>query len=107
MAEEELKSRLEIALERLRRESPEEEPRPLNDDQKQRIAAVRREYEAKLAEAEILHKAAVKKELMQLTPETAEKIAKIREVYGRDRIKLQEKMEKEIERVRQEAATEP
>lgn len=99
-----MKSRLEIALERLRREAPEQEPRPLTDDQKQRIAAVRREYTAKLAEAEILHQAAVRKELMQATPDTPEKIAKFKEGYGRDRIKLQEKMEKEIERIRQERA---
>jgi hypothetical protein len=97
-----LKSRLEIALERLKKEAPEEEPRPLSDDQKERIAAVRRECQAKLAEAEILHKDAVKKELMQPTAETVEKIGKIREVYGRDRAKLQERMEKEIEKIRRE-----
>ena len=100
-----LKSRLEIALERLKKESPEGEPTPLTDEQKERIAAVRREHEAKLAEAEILHQAAVKKELLQATPETLEKIGKIKEAYGSQREKLKKQMEKAIEKIRQEETT--
>ena len=52
------KSAVELAMERLRRQDAEagEEAaaRPLTEDQKDAIAAARRDYEAKVAEAEIL-----------------------------------------------------
>ena len=53
------KSAVELAMERLRRQDAEAGDgapggRPLTDDQKQAIAAARRDYEAKVAEAEIL-----------------------------------------------------
>ncbi len=99
-----LKSRLEIALERLKEESPEGEPRPLTDKQKERIATIRREYEAKLAEAEILHHAAVKKELLRATPETLHKVGQIKEEYARQTAKLRTQMEKEVERIRERRA---
>ena len=53
------KSAVELAMERLRRQDAEAgdgaaSGRPLTDDQKEAIAAARRDYEAKVAEAEIL-----------------------------------------------------
>lgn len=54
----ELKSAYELAMERLNRkdsEKGEEAPVVLSAAQKKKIAAVRKEYEAKLAEREILH----------------------------------------------------
>jgi hypothetical protein len=99
-----LKSRLEIALERLKEESPEGEPRSLTDKQKERIATIRREYQAKLAEAEILHHTAVKKELLRATPETLQKVGQIKEDYARQTAKLQTQMEKKIEQVRRRGA---
>ena len=52
------KSAVELAMERLRRRDAEagaDAPvRPLSDDQKAAISAARRDYEAKVAEAEIL-----------------------------------------------------
>lgn len=58
MADTEPKSAVELAMERLRRQDAEagaEAPsRPLTDDQKEAISAARRDYEAKVAEAEIL-----------------------------------------------------
>ncbi|MEE2636833.1 MAG: hypothetical protein VYE68_06325 [Acidobacteriota bacterium] len=53
------KSAVELAMERLRAKDAEakegaEGPATLTDDQKQAIAAARRDYDAKLAEAEIL-----------------------------------------------------
>lgn len=106
MAEDRLRSRLEIALERLKTESSEDTPKSLTEEQKEHIAAVRREYQAKLAEAEILHQAAMKKELLTATPETLQKIGQIREDYDRKRAKLHGRMEKEVERIRQEGAEE-
>ena len=51
------KSAVELAMERLRRQDAEagdDAGRPLTDDQKEAIASVRRDYEAKVAQAEIL-----------------------------------------------------
>lgn len=53
------KSAVELALERLRRQDEEAgeggaADRPLTDEQKQAISAARGDYEAKVAEAEIL-----------------------------------------------------
>ena len=53
------KSAVELAMERLRRQDARAgdnagNARPLTDEQKEAIAAARRDYEAKVAEAEIL-----------------------------------------------------
>jgi hypothetical protein len=55
----ELKSSYELALERLKRKDKsagEAAPASVSPAQKQKIAAIRQEYEAKLAEREILFK---------------------------------------------------
>lgn len=48
----ELKSAVELALEKLDREMQDDLPR-LNDDQKKRISEIRSKYQAKIAELEI------------------------------------------------------
>jgi hypothetical protein len=56
----ELKSAYELAMERLRKKDAaagKAPPRKLTPEQKERIAAIRQEYQAKLAEREILHDA--------------------------------------------------
>ena len=54
------KTAYEMILERLKKKDREDgvEERALTDEQKQQIAEVRRVYEAKLAEREILHQSA-------------------------------------------------
>lgn len=56
----ELKSAVELALEKLDREIGKELPQ-LTDDQKKRISEVRSRYEAKIAEAEISAQSTVRK----------------------------------------------
>lgn len=98
------KSAVELALERLRRQDEKAADggaagRPLTDDQKQAIAAARRDCEAKVAEAEILMRsklAAVfdpegrreieanhRRDLGQFTSSRDRKIAAIRKGDGR------------------------
>ena len=82
------KSAYELAMERLRKKDREEGvvERPLTDDQKAEIAEVRKVYEAKVAEREILHRDALRKaksheEVAQLNQELAQDC----ERFGRDR----------------------
>ena len=57
------KSALELAMERLRQKDKDSNApdRPLTDEQKAAIAEVRQMYQAKGAEREILHQAALRK----------------------------------------------
>jgi hypothetical protein len=57
------KSAYELAMERLRQKDREtgETERPLTDEQKAAIAEVRKVYESRMAEREILHSDALKK----------------------------------------------
>ena len=58
-----LKSAFELAMERLKKADAKSgvEPRRLTDEQKASIAELRRFYEAKLAEQELLHHSALRK----------------------------------------------
>jgi hypothetical protein len=61
--DEEPKSAIELAMERLRRQDRSEgrADRPLSDDQRLLLAETRRFYEAKLAELEILQQSSLRK----------------------------------------------
>jgi len=58
MTDDEPKSAIELAMERLRRQDAEQGlvEQPLTDDQKQRIEEARRACRAKLAQFEIMHR---------------------------------------------------
>jgi hypothetical protein len=73
-----LKSSLDVALERMKKIVGEEQL-SLSDDQKRRIAEVRREYEAKTAEKKILLAGdeALTVELQRVLQEQEEKIKAI------------------------------
>jgi len=92
------KSAYELALERLRRKDREEgvEERPLSDEQRARIAELRRVYEARLAEREILHHSSLRKAAGD--PEAVEKLE---EEYRRDRERIASERDRKIEAARQ------
>src|SRR2546425_4282178 len=95
------KSAYELALEKLKqrdRERGEAAPVLLTDDQKKRIAEIRRMCEAKLAEREILHASERTKVLSD--PEGQEKLAKLEEEYFRDRRRIEEDRDRQIEALR-------
>ncbi|MCZ6600370.1 MAG: hypothetical protein O7F11_08095 [Acidobacteria bacterium] len=78
-----LKSAYELAMERLNRKDAEKgegAPAALSAAQKKKIAAVRKEYEAKLAEREILYHAA-----QQEAAGDPDKLARASDDYRRDR----------------------
>jgi hypothetical protein len=91
----ELKSAYELALERLEQqgiERPREEG--LDPALRQRVAEVRSKTKAKLAEMEILHR----DELKKLADPAARH--KADEEYVRERRRLEDKRERDIERLR-------
>ncbi len=101
MAEDEAapKSAYELAVERLRLKDREQgiEERPLRDEQRARIAELRRVYEARLAEREILHHSSLRKAADD--PEAAEKLE---EDYRRDRERIASERDRKIEAARQD-----
>lgn len=96
--DEEPKSAYEIAMERLRRRDREEgheAPAPLTGEQRERIAGIRREAEAKIAQLEIMHRSHLGK-----AGGDPEAIERVEESYRLDRRKIDEEREGRIERVR-------
>jgi uncharacterized protein (DUF2336 family) len=90
-----MKSAYELALERMERDGIER-PRKesLSKDVRDKIAEVRRQSEAKLAELEILHRDALKKIAEPEARKTAE------EHYARERDRLESARERKIEKLR-------
>lgn len=93
--EKKIKSAYELALERLAAqgiEPPREEA--LSAETREKIAELRRKAEAKVAELEILHRAALRKTADPVAREKAE------EEYTRERRRLEEERDRQIERAR-------
>ena len=90
------KSAYEIILERLKRQDREAgvEGKPLNDEQRERIAELRRVYEARLAEREILYQSSRGKAT------DLEALDKLEEEYRRDRERITSERDRKIEEVR-------
>jgi hypothetical protein len=91
------KTAYEIVLERLKGKDREAgvEQQQLSDDQRSRIAELRRVYEAKLAEREILHHAALRKTVGE--PEAVEQLE---QEYRRDRERITSERDRKIEGIR-------
>jgi len=90
------KSAYELAMERLRKRDEEAgiENRPVTEEQKAAIAEIRSFYEARLAEAEILHQSKLR---ATLDPQAR---AVLEEEYRRDRERLNSERDSKIEKAR-------
>jgi hypothetical protein len=90
------KSAYELAMERLRRKDQEAgvEERPVTDEQRAAIAELRKVYEAKLAEREILHRSALR------AARDPEEVAALEEQYRRDRERIVSERDRKIEDLR-------
>ena len=90
------KSAYEIILERLKKKDREDgvEERPLTGEQKDRIAEVRRFYEARLAEREILHQSSRRKAA------DLEALDKLEEEYRRDRERIASERDRKVDEAR-------
>jgi len=91
-----VKSAYELAMERFKKQDKEAgiERKPLTDQQKAAIAEIRNFYEAKLAEADLLHQ-----DKMLTTLDPAERVARDEE-YRRDRERLTSERDAKIARAR-------
>jgi hypothetical protein len=91
-----LKSAFELAMERLSRADAESgvEQRRLTDEQKAAIGELRRFYEAKLAEQELLHQSALRK---LMDPEAR---AALEDEYRHDRERLVTERDAKLEKIR-------
>ena len=90
------KSAVELAMERLRAKDREAgiEAKPVTEEQRAAIAEVRQIYEARLAEAEILHRSKLRGSQDPGERETLE------EQYRRDRDRLTSDRDSKIEKLR-------
>jgi hypothetical protein len=95
--EEAPKSAYELAMERLRQKDKEAgvAERTVTDEQKAAIAEIRKVYEAKLAEREILHQSDRQK---AASPEA---LAQVEEEYRRDRERIGDERDRKIEKARE------
>jgi hypothetical protein len=92
------KSAYEIAMERLRKQDTEAglEERPLTADQKAAIAEARQVHEAKVAEREILHQAALR------GARSHEEVERLTEELRRDRERLASARDRKIAEIRKQ-----
>ena len=90
------KSAYEIILERLKKKDHDEgvEDRPVTDEQRARIAEVRKVYEARLAEREILYQSARRK------AQDLETLDKLEEEYRRDRERIVSERDRKVDEAR-------
>ena len=98
--DEPLKSAYELAMERLRAEDEDRgiaESKPLSDAQKEAIAELRRQAQAKLAELEILHR----KHVHEAAGDPA-KLAQIEEHYRIDRGRVESSTEDAVRRIKED-----
>ena len=95
--EDEPKTAYELILERLKQKDRAEgvSERPLTEKQKAKIAELRKIYEAKLAEREILHQAELRK-----LPDP-EALEQLEQEYRRDRERIVSERDRKIEEIRE------
>jgi aminoglycoside phosphotransferase len=98
VSDDEPKTAYELILERLKKKDRDEGVReqPLTDNQRARIAEVRKVYEAKLAEREIFFNQSRRK------ADDPEALAALEEEYRRDRERLQSERDRKVEQIRNE-----
>ncbi len=97
MSDEEPKSALELAMERLKKQDRDAgvvEERPLTGEQRAAIAEAKNVAEAKMAEREILHHAALRRAA------DADALAVLKEEFRRDRERITYDRDKKIEEIR-------
>lgn len=95
MADDELKSALEIAMEKLDAE-PDQQIQPLSEEQKNEIAEIRRLYKSRLAEREIGMQTDIRAALLR----DPQKAAELQERRRQEKATLENEMEEKIAQVR-------
>ena len=96
-----MKSALELAMEKLKARKPEESTVVLTDAQRQEISDLRKQYDAKIAEKEIMMQSELRQLIQRRPPQEAMAAAhELREKFQQARKALQEELEAKIAAVR-------
>jgi hypothetical protein len=96
-----MKSAVELAMERLGKLQAKETATPLTDAQRQEIGELRKQYEAKIAEKEIMMQAEIRQLVQRHPPPEAAMAAKeLQEKFQQTKKALQQEMEEKIAAVR-------
>jgi len=96
-----MKSALEIAMEKAKGMAGDEEIVSLSDDQKKKVGEIRKEYEGKFAEREIMLETELKKfGAAAGSPDIQDYISVKKEELSEEKKKLNSEMEEKIEKIR-------
>lgn len=92
-----MKSAYELAMERLKKKDEEAgiESKPVTDAQKAQIAEIRNFYEAKIAEAQVMHHSKLNASLDPAERELMEK------EYRRERERLSDERDRKVQKIRE------
>ena len=96
-----MKSALELAMEKLKARTSEESTIALTDAQRQEISDLRKQYDAKIAEKEIMMQSEIRQLVQRRPPQEAIAVAQeLREKFQQTKKALQEELEAKIAAVR-------
>lgn len=96
-----MKSALELAMEKLNARQAEETTVALTEAQRQEISDLRKQYDAKIAEKEIMMQSEIRQLVQRRPPQEAMATAhELREKFQQTRKALQEELEAKIAAVR-------
>jgi hypothetical protein len=99
-----MKSAVELAMEKLGKLQAKDASTPLTDEQRQEIAALRQQHEAKIAEKEIMLQAEIRRLVQrQPPPEAAATARELQEKFQDAKKALQQELEEKIAAVRHRA----
>lgn len=94
----ELKSAVELAMEKVQKQGGPD-PVRLSDEQKERIAEIRKKFKARIAQEEITTQGQIQKARLSGDVDAAERAR--RKLLG-EKARLQEALEREIQKIRAE-----
>lgn len=96
-----MKSALELAMEKLKARQSEDSTVVLTDAQRQEISDLRKQYDAKIAEKEIMMQSDIRQLIQRRPPQEAMAAAQeLREKFQQTKKALQEELEAKIAAVR-------
>jgi hypothetical protein len=96
-----MKSAVELAMEKLGKQHAKDDTIPLTDEQRREIGDVRKQYEAKIAEKEIMLQAEIRGLVQRHPPHEAAAAAKeLQEKFQETRKALQQELEEKIAVIR-------
>lgn len=97
----EMKSAVELAMEKLGKRQSQEPSESLTDEQRQKIGDLRKEYEAKIAEKEIMHQTEMQKLVQRHHPsEVPGKAQELQRQLQETKAALRQELEEKIAAVR-------